>query len=396
MRGVSSHLRSQKGSKLATWLYSLIFFAYISCGVASTEVLKPETTSFSEGFEQRSSALDEGVLKPKTTQAMSWIDAFLQAVSNFVRTTEAAADADTDAADVNDLDVLSMFSGDRHFRVYRPNPFRQDRPDQVDVHAQAHETVADIHRHLRIAWPDLRAGDPTWQLMAVNRACRDSIAIPPDSEAFLILADVDMQFPYDVTVALVERQNWYPSSAFYTVHVEPLVILAHLTPGKLPVFLAIHAICDTTLCPVCRNRQIMFPAESFRGAHASFVTIAWVPEVTHVQMITGNLQYDNRGLLGRMTPVSVTDVPHRFAHEEAQSMEQRQASEQGSTIPTAVGLQLALTDWYRLVFRNTNMEILPEGYVWICSIGEFPTEQTVFKQHRWEVQQSFPESYQSL
>ena len=335
-------------------------------------------------------------LPEKAVQTMSFTDEFLEAIrlrSQALNDPPVEVDVPVDR---HRLDQLTEFPGNRYFRIYRANPFRVQRTSQVDFQVSEEDTVADILSHLHAAWPDLQ-GDTEWEIQTVTHHVHKSIRIPPDRDVFQILVPDDLQFPYPVVVALVESQVWYIESKGFTAELEPTVIPVSLQAASLPNML--HGpTCRDTLCPVRVNGQTLLPTGMFQVAHGAYVTIAWLPEIHLIHTITGDMTQIHFDQFGNQRHASLDEVPPQFPYDLAREMGTRFQTPGEKVIPSAAGIQLVLTDWYRWMYHRTGMRYLHHGRRSFVSIQRFPWYEVQFEDLNvnvvWPIQ--IPQFYATL
>ena len=366
-------------------------------GAAHVEVHEPHTADRLMATQCFSSSCQvAGLPGLKIHQTMSWTDAFLQAMGVLAAADPDPVPADIDALDVNRIDTLAVFPGDRHLCVFRPNPFRQDRPLRIDVHAASQDTVADIQFQLLQQWPDLVAGQDNWFLRQAHHTSTDSLEIADRCDPFMLVAQADTTFPFEVMVGLVERQTWYLGNSWYTASLEPLIIPRHITAGRIASFLGIGPVCQKTLCPVRLNRKTVWPAESFHEEHGSFLTIAWIPEDDAIHRIAGPLTRDVRLPPDAIMQADLTEVPAQFPYDVARQVTAQHRDTGPSVIPTAAGLQLSITDWYRWVYWQTGIHQLHTEIFWACERKDFFQSPIEFHAFSKDLAFDLPTFYQKL
>ena len=80
-------------------------------------------------------------------QTMSFTDEFLEAIRLRSQTVNDPPIEVGVADDHHRIELLTEFPGDRRFRMYRPNPFRVQRPSQVDFQVAEQDKVEDPQTH---------------------------------------------------------------------------------------------------------------------------------------------------------------------------------------------------------------------------------------------------------
>eukprot|EP00435_Cladocopium_sp_Y103_P075839 s140_g66.t1 len=324
----------------------------------------------------------------------SWTPEFLRYMEALAVSTQTEA-VDNAAMDTFDnVMILLDHPGQRSWRIYRPDPFQQVRPIFLDLQVVADVSLAEIQRRIVMHWPDLPNGQLGWTLVEVAPSSSTSLLVPEDFEIFLIRADVDCG--PDERVVLVETQFWRLADFSMTPHLRPMVIPCGHDPKRFPQLVGWQDLCSRVLCPVWANGDTRRPLERLDIGHGSFVIVSATDDVDRIDSITGdlvNFPEQFRTVIVRADPV---EIPADFAQQVAVAMALDDLAEQQAVRWHAITYQLALTDWYRWLYRNSGMRYIRRNPLALFHPTLPPGQPLVFLRFGVTLPLNVPELYADL
>lgn len=274
-----------------------------------------------------------------------------------------------------DVTILQNLGGERHWRFFRPDPFRLGRSTTIQVHVQAHHTLQDVELQVVQHWPDLRNPATRWKLHLVHRSIESSIYLEEGHEAFIVEVNRDLQFGQ--VPIMFEYQYWdVGQNRFYGI-LEPRVHSGVMRGISLMFRDVVGHECHARPCFSNLNGSPLESYEEYTVECGDYVVVSGI-----------STSRETTRILGYWSPYgTVQEIPLTlaFARAVGQEMMTEQISFERCQANAAL-LQRNMVKTYHDLYRATKSEQLRRGTILMIAPADGYDPQEVHPVRMTEVQ----------